>query len=134
MPMLDGIEGGGLMASGVIFKDNSKQVLAQMERNISQALHRVGIKWLERVSPLVPVDTSRLQKSMTYQVDIANKQVTVGTDVEYSVFVELGTYKMRAQPYLKPSIVNYINDYKSEVQKALGEGWGVSVNLGGISY
>lgn len=122
------------MANNIVFKDNSKQVLAHMDKNIAQALHRIGIKWLEKVTPLVPVDTSRLQKSMTYQVDSSNKRVIVGSPVDYSIFVELGTSKMRAQPYLRPSILNYINDYKSEVQKALGEGWDVSVSFGGRQY
>lgn len=28
----------------------------------------------------------------------------VGTNVEYSVYVEFGTYKMAAQPYLRPAV------------------------------
>lgn len=124
------------MAYGnVKFIDKSKQVLAEFDNKVLQALERIGLLWLKRVTPLVPVDTSRLQKSMGYQVDFANKQVIVGSEgVLYAAFVELGTRYMVAKPYLKPSILNYVREYEAEVRKALGSGWSVSVGTSSISY
>lgn len=56
---------------------------------------------------VVPVDTGRLRASLSLDVATPNAapRLRVGsTDVPYSVYVELGTSRMRAQPYLAPSL------------------------------
>jgi len=64
---------------------------------------------------LVPVSTEKtapgaahgnLKRSLTPSVD-GNKNVAEGavsTNVEYAPYVEFGTSKMRAQPYLRPAV------------------------------
>ena len=64
---------------------------------------------------LVPVSTpitnpggahGNLRRSLTPSVD-GNKNVAEGavsTNVEYAPYVEFGTRKMRAQPYLRPAV------------------------------
>lgn len=53
----------------------------------------------------VPVDTGELQGSLEVEKDESAKVYRVGsTDVEHSVYVELGTRKMAAQPYLRPAL------------------------------
>ena len=121
--------------AGVEYIDNSKEVLAAMEAGIALALEQIGLIWLSKVTPLVPVDTSRLVHSLTYEIDLNSKQVRVGVrDVLYAAFVELGTRKMAAKPYLKPSVLNYVESYKAAVQSVLGSGWGVTVDVGSVSY
>ena len=51
---------------------------------------------------LCPVDTGELQKSITSEV--SGTTGTVGTNKEYAMYVEFGTYKMEAQPYLVPAL------------------------------
>lgn len=47
-----------------------------------------------------PVDTGNLRGSIhTTKGDLED---IVGTDVEYAPYVEYGTYKMSAQPYMQP--------------------------------
>lgn len=47
-----------------------------------------------------PVDTGNLRGSIhTTKGDLED---TVGTNVEYAPYVEYGTYKMGAQPYMQP--------------------------------
>ena len=116
------------MTSNIVFKDNSAQVKALYEQKAREALERIGLVWLNNVVGGVPVDTGRLRASMKYEVDFANRRVIVGSDVFYAIFVELGTVKMRAQPYLGPSIMNHVADYESAVRATLGSGWGVSVS------
>ena len=56
---------------------------------------------------MAPVDTGRLRASITHEVrEIANGviQGKVGSSTSYSKFVELGTSKMPAQPYLRPAL------------------------------
>lgn len=52
---------------------------------------------------LAPVDSGRLRASI--RANFENRlKVTVGTPVEYAPFVEFGTVRQRAQPFLIPAI------------------------------
>lgn len=48
--------------------------------------------------------------------------VVIGTNVEYGPYVELGTIKMKARPYLRPAIVDHLQEFghiiKNEFKKA----------------
>ena len=64
-----------------------------------------------------PVDTGRLRNSITHatQDDVEY----IGTNVEYAAYVEFGTSRMRARPYLRPACENHADEYKSLVEAAL---------------
>jgi HK97 gp10 family phage protein len=49
-----------------------------------------------------PVDTGHLKSSIRRKA--AGSSGTVEAMAEYSIYVELGTYKMGAQPYLVPGL------------------------------
>lgn len=55
---------------------------------------------------LAPVDTGRLRASVTHALerDATGIVGTVGTNVEYAPFVELGTSRMAAKPFLRPAL------------------------------
>ncbi len=65
-----------------------------------------------------------LQESITYEVD--KKEARVGTNVHYAPYVELGTVKMKAQPYLRPALdenKNKLGDLAQQILDAhLGGG------------
>ncbi len=58
-----------------------------------------------------PYDTGNLEKSITDRVTNKNGEIVgeVGTNVEYAIYVEYGTnhgtYRIPAQPYLRPAIL-----------------------------
>ncbi len=60
----------------------------------------------------VPVDTGELRDSE--YVLFRELEAEVGFDSDHAVYVELGTYKMAAQPYLLPA-------FELAVQHLLGE-------------
>ena len=60
-----------------------------------------------------PVLTGNLKNSITYKV--REEDAIVGTNVEYAPYVEFGTSKMEAQPYLEPSLHNN----KKKIEKLL---------------
>jgi HK97 gp10 family phage protein len=71
---------------------------------------------------IVPVDTGALKKSITTAVEgqIPVGRVMVGQP--YGIYVEYGTRKMRAQPYIRPSLemsISYINDQFSRAIQAV---------------
>lgn len=49
-----------------------------------------------------PVDTGTLRASIA--TEVKDKTATVGTNVHYAAYVEYGTVKMKAQPYLRPAL------------------------------
>lgn len=64
-----------------------------------------------------PVDTGRLRASINSRVETENNDIVgiVGTVVEYAPFVEFGTSKMSAKPFLFPAL----EMKKGEVEEAL---------------
>ena len=59
-----------------------------------------------RATQLVPVDTGRLKSSIGYHVERTGGGPVgyVGSEVEYAIFVEEGTWRTSAQPYLVPAL------------------------------
>lgn len=45
--------------------------------------------------------------------------VYVGTNVEYAAYVEMGTSRMRPYPYLKPAVVDHVQEYKKLADRYL---------------
>lgn len=93
-----------------MFKLNQKG-LNLLGKKIDQKIKLVANDMLGGAQKIVPVDTGALKRSLRL-VDAPNKDTIckkkylIGSDLNYSVFVELGTVKMKAQPYLKPQIDN----------------------------
>jgi HK97 gp10 family phage protein len=66
-----------------------------------------------------PVDTGKLRDSIEVKSD---GEVRIEVGVEYGVAVEYGTYKMAAQPYLRPAIDSAkVEDAKDTLEKEIKE-------------
>ena len=114
------------MNSGVEYKDNSVLIMGAYYKLLEQALLKICLSWQRNVTPYVPVITGKLRQSMHYRIDMAEQTVWLGStlkDPPYSIYVELGTYKMAAQPYLRPSIMNYRKEYEKIVRDTFGGNW-----------
>ena len=48
-----------------------------------------------------------------------DKSVIIGTNVEYAPYVEEGTQRTKAQPFIKPAVENHISEYKTIVEAML---------------
>lgn len=70
------------------------------------------------------VDTGNLRNSVTYVVesDGTRDQMAVGTNVEYAPYVENGTSRMKARPYIRPSIADNIDKYAQIIRQYLERG------------
>lgn len=73
-----------------------------MERGV----RRAGLKVEGDAKMVTPVDTGALRSSInTTSSSTANSATaTVGSNLEYAAYVELGTSKSSAQPFLQPSL------------------------------
>ncbi len=64
-----------------------------------------------------PVDTGRLRQSITSEA--AGMSANIGANTEYAGYVEFGTYKMKAQPYLIPALLNNADTIAGMIKAAL---------------
>lgn len=69
--------------------DNSGEILRALEEKKKAALEGVGIQAEGFAKRLTPVDTGRLRNSITHAV--RGDDVYIGTNVEYGIWLELGT-------------------------------------------
>lgn len=108
---------------GVNYKitDNTELVKKAMSEQIEKALEKVGLTAEAYAKLNCPVDTGRLRNSITHAVAMDEKAVYIGTNVEYAPYVENGTSRQKAQPYLRPAAADHLNEYKNIVKDTLKE-------------
>jgi len=126
--------------------DNTPKVKEAFETAVLRALERCGSQAEGYAKDLCPVDTGNLRNSITHQVQPSEEAVYIGSDVEYAVYVELGTGKdypggrqtpwkyqdahgnwhltngQRAQPYLKPAVADHVQTYRNIIEDELKNG------------
>lgn len=75
-------------------------------REVAYDLERRAGRVERAAKRLCPVDTGRLQGSINHAlfIDPDGLVARVGSDVHYAPYVELGTSRMAAQPYLRPAL------------------------------
>lgn len=100
---------------------NTDLFKAASDKQIAAGLEAVGQKAEGYVKPLVTVRTGRLRNSIIHFLESKYTEV-VGTNVDYSIYVEFGTTKMRARPYLRPGVLNHTDEYSKILERHLRKG------------
>lgn len=95
----------------VTLYDNSRAIKEDLEKKTKDALKDAGLFVEGRAKLLSPVDTGHLRGSISHKLE-SGKEVRIGTKVEYAIYVEKGTSKQKAQPYLTPAVERNINAIK----------------------
>lgn len=82
------------------------QLLTSTDGPVAKMLLRDTIRIEADAKRRTPVDTGRLRASITRAIehDAQGLVGIVGTNVEYAPYVELGTRRMRARPFLRPAL------------------------------
>lgn len=101
------------MAS-VDVRDYSKDVKSAYEQARERSLEKIGLVAEGYAKKACPVDTGRLRNSITHEVE--DKNVYIGSNVEYAPDVELGTRKQKAKPFLKPAATDHAATYNGIVK------------------
>lgn len=135
-----------------ITHSNVKETLEELDGDISKILTMIGIKAEKYAKARCPVGTPEstgikgyrggtLRNSITFEV--VEDTLTIGTNVEYAPYVELGTGPyfeappeweqfdsprgsgiggayVKPRPYLKPAIVDHIDEYMRIIKNELG--------------
>ena len=116
--------------------DNTDAIKKATNEAIYNALEIIGNKAADYAAGLAPVQTGNLKNSMTSEVNQEEKAVYVGTDVEYAPFIEFGHHQevgryvpaigarlvrefVPGTPFLKPAIMNHLDEYKNILETEL---------------
>lgn len=101
-------------------EDNTDAAVTGISAAVSSALEKIGLMAEGYAKKKCPVDTGILRNSITHQVD--SDAVYIGTNIEYAPYVELGTSRQKAQPFLRPAASEHGAQYRQVLKKALGSG------------
>lgn len=127
--------------------DHTDEFLRKLEEAVDLALEECGSECERYAKMECPVDTGLLRNSITYalhgkapeastyKADSGGRTgsysgsapdgeqcVYVGTNVEYSAYVEMGSSKHKdPKPFLKPALQDHADRYKNIIQNRLKE-------------
>ena len=95
--------------------------LTMCDSQLQAAFEECGMDAEYYATKACPVDTGRLRASITHEVEGVGRgiQMVIGTNVEYAPYVEDGTTRQTAQPFIKPSISEHISHYQSVIKSYL---------------
>lgn len=94
-----------------ILSDNTDTIKDIVRAQTRVALEVVGLQAENYAKRLCPVDTGNLRNSITHTSD--DDTAYIGTNVEYAPYVEYGTSRTKAQPFLKPAANNHADEYRA---------------------
>lgn len=75
------------------------EIKATASRELRTTAHDIE----NRAKQIVPVDTTFLQKSIGVTAGNGGLTAVIGPYANYAAYVEYGTSKMKAQPYMRPA-------------------------------
>ena len=91
------------------YTSNLSQVKQKIKEAEERTLEGIGVFLDGEATTRCPVDTGNLRSSINYRTDTSEKSVTIGTPVEYGIWVEKGrhdTVNYHKQPFLEPAVTN----------------------------
>ncbi len=98
-----------------------QEAIAAKDAAVDRALEMCGLKAEGYAKKLCPVDTGNLRNSITHQQEGDSVEI-IGTNVEYAAYVEMGTSRSRAQPYLEPAVADHADVYRQIFESELKNG------------
>lgn len=101
----------------VNFTAKSKVNQEKVEKEIKKGLREAMFEMRRIAKSKVPVDTGTLKNSIKVEPKQISNSYTLFTAVDYSVYVEFGTFKQPAQPYLRPALKRVREKILPEIMK-----------------
>ena len=98
-----------------------KNGMTKIREALKRGLKMVGMQAESYAKDLCPVKTGNLRNSISHAIrdEGGTVELGVGSNVEYAPYVELGTVKMSARPYLRPAAENHTPEYKAVVESCM---------------
>lgn len=90
---------------------------------VEKAINKASIFVKDQAKVLCPVDTGDLRKSIDHEVVNNNGEITgyvfCDNTVDYASYVEFGTSKMAAQPFMTPALEENKDIVRDIIKQAL---------------
>lgn len=86
---------------------------------IKKIVAQNGAEMQQKAQTNSPVDTGTLKRSIDLQLSSGNMTATVEPHTEYAAYVEYGTRKMEARPYMKEAFDAQKKQFKSDLKRAV---------------
>lgn len=104
-------------------KDNTEAIKAGIDIAIEAALEVIGLKAEGYAKTYeTRVDTGRLRNSISHITN--KKEVYVGTNVEYAIYIELGARGKAGIHYLQRAAENHKEEYRDVMIQAINQAIG----------
>lgn len=107
-----------LVVTEIVF-NRLPELQGQLRQRASVAIRKAAHDVEARAKDIVPVDTGNLKNSIQTAME-SDLTAIVGTHVEYAPYVEYGTRKMAARPYLGPAAEAVRPSLESAMKELLG--------------
>jgi len=101
----------------VTYKPNEQGLERFLQQYCEDKLPAVAITLEGKVKTECPIKTGALQTSIKREVDVPNKTVFVGSDLDYSIWVNLGTRKQAPNDFMMRGLIQTADD----ITKYMGE-------------
>lgn len=99
---------------------NTDGAIQAIQNILSEKLNEAAQLITFNAKQRCPVRTGNLRRSIHYKpANPDNLEITIKADADYAAYVELGTYKMAAQPFLEPSVMEIIPQIISKFEDAI---------------
>jgi HK97 gp10 family phage protein len=90
------------MRNVTVLFNHLPRIIRQMPGRIDDTVRDAALDCETYAKDVVPVDTGALKNSIRAEPE-SDKVWIVAPHTEYAIYVEFGTRKMRAQPYMRPA-------------------------------
>ena len=88
------------------------------DMDIAAVFVAAGEAVADEARAMCPVDTGNLQSSIAVSAGSDGAEISANTD--YAAYVEFGTWKMAAQPFLVPALLNSADKIAAAAARAIG--------------
>ena len=110
------------------FEDHSGDILKALGSALEKALEELGFEAEKNAKIEITravydtpergyIRTGNLRNSISHDHD--GSSAYVGTNVEYAPYVELGTKRMKARPFIRPAVEGHTPEYKAILEQQL---------------
>lgn len=111
---------GSTGATVRIVSNRLPQIAAAIRPAVSAEVKKAGLAIQAKAQGAAPVLTGTLRRSITTQFP-SDLSAVVGPSVLYGKFVEFGTRRMGARPYMRPAAESVLPGFAAAVAAALGK-------------
>jgi len=95
-------------------QDQFQQAPKRMAKSMDEGLNDLAVTVAREAKRIVAVDTGLLRSMIFVRRHAFNKYEIVAS-THYASYVEYGTWKMVARPYLRPALYRYSGTWKQKV-------------------